>query len=512
MNTRRVKFIEQLKNILLVVLVLSTILLLYFLWNDDAGFDFRVPGTGNGDAETIPIEEVLSPERITVNFGAENYTALSATASLWYGSGPDPDGAPAFMPGLTRFLASDNIVVGAISEEDFLDVMRARSIRADFSFAIPLADFCAQFGLQRPAQLDAIDTFSCVAYSEASPESLFLCNKRDDRYYRLAVEGESGFRELITFVETLDYVSYYPLRTFAGVENDVMLPLDMAGGPARLSYMRSFDVGDEADAERITEMTRAFFGKSFDFTRKITEGNGTVVYMYGYGEKVLVINRDGSFEYSATEFNRDGAAGFFVALTAALDFMASHGEPEDAGRASNRVYLKDAAYTFADGRGTYSFLFGVRIDGDVVYYADSEPLTVEVTGRRVSYYKWDMIGDVSTEDAAAPAPGKAYAPFDLLTEHFAYIYDVLSARGLAAPPENASDEESLFEAVAGMVSGLSSGLLRPSGGTASGEAPADSQGASDGDAQSLFPVWTLTVEGVEFYFDLYTGARAGYRG
>jgi hypothetical protein len=509
MNSRRVKLIEQLKNILLVVLVFSTILLLYFLWNDDAGTGFRVPGMGAGNVEAIPIEAVFGPERITVNFGAENYTAISAAASLWYGSGRDD--APAFMSNLAKFLASDNIVVGAIRKEDFLDVMRARSIRADFPFEIPVAEFCTQFGLQHPAPLDAIDMFTCVAYSEASPESLFLCNKINDLYYRLAVEGEAGFKELIVFVETLEYVSYYPLRTFSGVENDAMIPLDMSSGLTRLSYARGIDVGDAADAERITEMTRAFFGKSFDFTRKITEGDGTVVYMYGYGEKVLVINRDGSFEYSAAGSDQGGAAGFFEALTAALDFVALHGEQGDPETTPNRIYLKDAAYAFSDGRGAYNFLFGVKINDDIVYYADSEPLVVEVTGRRVSYYKRDMIGGVLKESSKVP-PEKAYAPFDLLTEHFAYIYNVLSSKGLAASLENASGDEGIFETVAGMVTNLSSGLLRPSAGTPYGELSGDLQDASGGGAQTLFPVWTLTVEGVDFYFDLYTGARAGYRG
>ena len=95
MSTRKAVFAERLKNVLLVVLVLSTILLLYFLWNDDAGAAFRVP---NADIEAIPVREVLFPERIVANFGAENYTLPADTAALWYGV--EDGGAPAFMPGL----------------------------------------------------------------------------------------------------------------------------------------------------------------------------------------------------------------------------------------------------------------------------------------------------------------------------------------------------------------------------------------------------------------------------
>ncbi|MDR2295745.1 MAG: hypothetical protein LBD95_03010 [Clostridiales Family XIII bacterium] len=503
MNTGKTALVERFKNILLVVLVLSTILLLYFLWNDDAGVAFRVP---SADVEAIPVRAVLYPERIVVNFGAENYTVPEDAATLWYGA--EGSDAPAFMRGLASFLASDNIAVGAISEADFLDVMRARSIRADFSFAIPMAEFCTEFDLPRPAPLNVIEAFSCAAYSEASPESLFLCDASSDRYHRLAVEGEAGFKELIASIEALGNASYYPLKTFSGVENDTMLPLDLSAdkSPTELPYARGIDPSDESDGERMSEMTRAFFGKRFDFTRKITEGDGTVVYMYGYGEKVLVINRDGSFEYSATESERSGAASFFDALTTALAFAASHSEPDARDATPKRIYLKDAQSAFADGERTYRFSFGLEIDGHTVYYAESEPLIVEVTGLRVRYYKRDMIDGLSRGTAwEGSAPKAAYAPFDLLTEHFAYIYGTLAARGLIADPEAASDEERMFERVAEAVTGLSSGLLRPS------EERFENRDAQDAfaDERRLLPVWVLSAAGVDFYFDLYTGAPAG---
>jgi hypothetical protein len=474
------------------------------LWYDGGDAGFRVPGGGvSGNAEAIPVTDVLTPESIIVNFGAENYTSPEEPALLWYGA--EEDGEPSFMGELTKFLASDNIAVGAISKADFLDVMRARSIRADFPFAIPTVDFCAEFDLRRPDQIDAVETFTCVAYSEASPESLFLCNTRGNSFYRLAADGGTGFGELIAFAETLDNASYYPLRTFSGVENDTLLPLDAGDAPEALSYERNPDPDDANDAARIAAMTRSFFGNSFDFTRKITEGNGTTVYMYGYGEKVFVINRDGSFEYSAGagDSERSGAATMFGALTAALAFIASHDEPGDARfTAPKRIYLKDVQYAFADGRGVHRFLFGVKINGYPVYYTNSEPLIVEVTGRQVNYYKRDMIDGLLAESGGGESAGSAFAPFDLLTEHFAYIYDALSAMGLAAPVEGAPGEEAVFESVAGVISAISPGLLR---------LPDDDNPADRNARRSLLPVWTLTAENVDFYFDIHTGTPVGYR-
>jgi hypothetical protein len=483
---------------------------LYFLWNDGAGAGFRIPGSGVSDnVEIISVKSVLSPESIVVNLGAENYTSRAETVSLWYGA-EDGD-APSFMSALMKFLAFDNIAVGAISKEDFEDVMRARSIRADFSFAVPTADFCEEFRLGRPSTLDAVDAFTCVAYSEASPESLFLCNKLDDRFFRLAVDGDAGFKELIAFVETFDNESYYPLRTFSGVENDTLLPLDAPDAPTELAYARSLDPYNDADAARIIEMTRAFFGSSFDFTRKIIEGNGTTVYMYGYGEKVFVINRDGSFEYSATaaDSERGGAISVFDALETALAFISSHNERGDErGLAAKQIYLKDVRYSFAEGRRVYGFWFGIKINGYKVYYTDSEPLFVEVTEQHVNYYKLDMIDGVL--DGAGSPGESAFAPFDILTEHFAYIYDVLSAKELVAPFEDA-DDEAVFEKTISMVSGLSYGLLRPDDSPlALTRRAVHAVSADDTLDQNLLPVWVLTVGNIDFCFDIYTGEPEGY--
>jgi hypothetical protein len=188
--------------------------------------------------------------------------------------------------------------------------------------------------------------------------------------------------------------------------------------------------------------------------------------------------------------------------------VASHGESSEQEAAPKQLFLKDVSSSFADGRRTYRFSFDFKINGHTVYYAASEPLIVDVTGQQVSYYKRDMIdGFVGEADGFAPEEA-AYAPFDILTEHFAYIYEVLAAKGRVEPFENASDDELMFETVAGMVTDLSSGLLRPADETS--YRGRDAQGAPAA-GQNLLPVWTLSAQGVDFYFDLYTGASVGYR-
>ncbi|MDR1572312.1 MAG: hypothetical protein LBS32_07290 [Clostridiales Family XIII bacterium] len=510
--------IEKIKNVLIVVLVSSTILLLYFLWNDGGGFRLPVPGAV--EIETILLKDVLNPDRLTVSFGEENYTELSSPTPLWGGGGQartdgdgDGEGAqgdPSFLDAFRVFSGSADIMVGAISESDFRDVMRARSIQAEFTFAIPLSGFCGEYGLERPPQLDVIDAFTCIAYSEASPNSVFICNKLDDRYYRLAIDGEAArFKELIAYIEARSDASFYPLRAYSGVENDVMVPLDMRSGLSETPYRSDMD-GSLAGGDAITDMAKGFFGESFDFTRKITEGNGNTVYMYGYGEKVLIIHRDGSLEYRAAETGdggSSGSAGYFEALTLALDFIARHGELESPGGAAKQIYLKSVGYA-DEGRRAYRFSFGVRIDGYAVHYVGSQPFVVEVAGGRVTYYARDMI-DCMPEAGLAGGTERSYAPFDLLAENFQGIYLVLADRdadgGPAAGPQAALSDEAMFDSVVERVSKVSVGLLRPAPPGAGGAGAA--AGPRSGE---LLPVWVLTIDGMDFYFGLYSGEGAGH--
>ncbi|MDR3296591.1 MAG: hypothetical protein LBT26_12340 [Clostridiales Family XIII bacterium] len=528
--------IEKIKNVLLVVLVCSTILLLYFLWADPFGGNFRFPGAAAEERLPILVKEALNPDRITVSFGSENYTVLPA-AGLWYGA--PPENRLNFVGEMARFLAADGMVAGAVSKADFTEVMRARSIQVDFLFAMPLSDFCTEYDLRRPVQIDSIEAFTCIAYSEASPDSLFLCDKQEDRYYRLAAGPavDDGFKALIAQVESQGYASFYPLRTYSGVENEVMIPLDMESAMLAVPYKSNIDTSDPEEAARITDMAKGFFGRSFDFTRKITEGNGVTVYMYGYGEKVLTINRDGSMEYSVAGGDT-GTATYFEALELALGFIADHGGLAEPEMAARQIYLKDAEVR-PEGRNVYRFSFGIKSGGYEVYYIGSEPFVVEVSGRRVTYYGRDMI-DCSPAGAGSAWTKQACAPFDLLTEQFSYMYGVLSEADGTAPGTGAEaaggpvsgagagkpaaeagtsgagigmpaaeTPEAVFDAVTGKVSNVSSGLLRPAPEAAALDG-APGTGADAGARGGLLPVWILTVEGIDFYFDLYTGERLGY--
>ncbi|MDR0570083.1 MAG: hypothetical protein LBG71_02520 [Clostridiales Family XIII bacterium] len=480
--------IERVKSIAIVVLVLNTILLLYFYWSNPAA-DVK-QALSALSAETPPpvaVRDILRPERITLNFGGENYTVFDADAGIWESVGKSPAG---FIEEMRDMASGESMALGVISRRDYGEVMKARSIQADFAFSIPFSEYCAEYGLTQLGRTGGIDSFTTVAYSTASPESFFVCDKLSGKYYRLSTSRarNSGLEALISRAEGLNNASYYPLRTYAGIDNDVMLPLDMKIVLPETSY-RDYAVGyaGTRDGDLTTDMARAYFGESFDFTRKLTEADGSIVYMYRYGEKVLSM-RDGVFEYNATA-DAYGSGGFFQDLRIALDFLARCGAPwrgDGAAADRNGIYLKAAGPN--PDNGAYRFLFGLTRDGWRVSYENSEPFLVEVRGQRATYARLDLI-------LCSPSPPKplkdAAAPFDVLVANYAYIFDDLAKNG---PLRQEADISTLdpFTAVMERTRDVRAGYLRP----------------DDGSSGELAAVWVFDIDGLPYYFNLYSGEIA----
>jgi hypothetical protein len=475
---------------------------LYFSWEKNSGRGFQFPGAEDGESRTIPIREVLHPNKITVSFGAENYTVLAAAQpGVWYAVAPNT--APGFMDILHGALLhyGDTIAVSDVSERDFKDVTRARSIQVDFPFPMPFSEFCTEFDLKYNLSADSIGTFTCIAYSESSPNSLFIGNKQESRYHRLALDADQlYFKDLISSIETKRYASFYPLRTFSGVENEVMIPLDMETTMRALPYEHDPDVGNPQEAERIAEMAKQFFGTRFDFTRKITEGNGTTVYMYGYGEKVLAINPDGRFQYNEAESDTGGTATFFGALRLALDFISRHSDGDARNVTPGEIYLKKVSYN-PEGKRSYRFSFGIKAGEYEIHYEGAEPLVVNVTGQQVTYFVRDMI-DCDTKPDNEERARQSYPPFDLLAENFQSVYETLLREAVMEVPKEAEQasagpmDEVVFEAIAERVRNVSVGLLR--------------QAESGEYSKWLLPVWVFTIEDIDFYFDFYGSELIGY--
>lgn len=486
--------IEKVKNISLVALFFSTVLLLYFFWGN-ISFD-RIGLTGSPEIGDVPKAElIVKPERIVVNFGNDNYTVIaSGSTSIFY----DPGESDSMAKELDSFGQSGDILTEEITFDKYEIVTKYRSIWAEFAYDIPMADFCSIFNIKKPSSYDVIETVTRIGYSTAVDKSIFIYDGKNHKYYRLVADsgqaGKADFTKLISKVEGQGYTSYYPVSVYLGegVANSALLvPESIATNLSDFAFRQDAYPSETA---KITSIAEDFFGGNFDFVRKITEDKGTVIYMYGYGQNVLIVNTDGSIEYKEEQVGANAQPSFQDALNLAVQYVAEHGSWESLDGAKLTPYLKAVTVNPGKKKG-YQFVFGMEINGSRLFYEDGDPLVINVTSGQVTYYKRNMI-DFDPEALAAMetySPEGAYSSVNLIAQNYQYIYNVLLQTERIS---TAVAPEEMFETIASMVTNMQTGYLR----------------LADTGVTEIQPVWIVSIDNVNIYFDLYTAQPLSYSG
>jgi hypothetical protein len=487
--------IEKAKNLILVVLFISTVLLLYFFWGNISFDNVKIPVVQRTEA---PLEtaSLLQPDRITVNFGADAYTVLPP-AGIWYSDpGSDKD---SFVKELGRFGPAENILVEEIPYDKYRKVMEYESIWARFNYDIPTADFCAYFNMSKPQSYDVIETVTEIGYSAAEKgDSLYILDGKNQKTYRLVAaavkdsDNKTGNTDFPAFIESIGaegYNMYYPVGSVLGVSNDTLAPLSVQTNLKSFSFRQDFY---SYQTEKIASMAEPYFGGNFDFVRNITEENGTIIYMYGYGQTVLIVNTDGSIEYKEEQTANIAGQSFSEALETAVKFVSEHGAWESISKSKLTPYLEDVIRDPNKEKG-YRFVFGLEVNGSRLYYEKEKPVVVDVTSGQVTYYKRQFIDfdQKEIDSISASSSDEAFSVANLIAQNYKYIYDILFKSGEVTAT---ADQAVMFENIASLVKDMRIGYVKP----------------ADSESTEIRPVWVVTVKDTDVYFDLYSADPVGY--
>lgn len=481
--------IEQIKNVLIVVLIFTTILLLYFLWGNES-IEYFIFNDDDNVSE-ISCSDVMLPTEIVFGLGNEDYVVVSrGREKVWN---------EYILNTFTKFSSNTNVLVEEITENKYRQVMEYPSIVAGFEYSMPFREFCEANNINQPQGYDGISSITQIAFSKGSSESAFIHDATKDKYYRLVGNNKlSLFEEIEASLANVDISTYYTLRTFLGEEsnNQTLIPVDMPHGLVPIPY--NLDLGSKEEVAT-ADMAKDYFGETFDFVRKIEEANGTTIYMYGYGQKVLIINpNDGSIEYKEDiKVPEMSQVSLFEALQNALNFISSHGGFETMQGQNIKTYLESVS-PIDDKKGGYRFVFALGIDGNKIFYGNHMPIIVEVVDGQVAYFRRQLI-NINDADLSNPKDVDLTA-INMLAMNYPYIASALAEEGIIEKEQGAA---LLFEDVADKIDHLTTGYYKSD--IAIGE-----DGIVKTQSGQLIPAWIVDVDGILFYFDLYTGAPVGH--
>ena len=557
------KVIEIVKNILIVVLSISAVLLLSFFWKDMTLEDLKSIDlsfeTEDDDSYQPELTLLVKPDEVTVNLGSDIYTVINADYSVtevpaylgldeYYNktseAGGTTDAATAAAPfgvssaeqdassakgeeqvtytiydivraAMDKYLSMEDISLEKIEKDQYDEVMSYPSIEAAFSYGIPLSEFLENNGIFEAESAESVATFTTIGLSSASSENLFICDEETGEYYRFTT-GDTEVPEymsqaiysVISEIDDADLPEYYTIEQLAGVKNDTLIPLYMESSMADRTYEQEFDISNERSLNKIEQ---AFYPSGLDFVRKITENKGSVLYTYGYSQQVLLLDEYGSLSYSeALDQSGYEEKGFYDALAVAVEYIKNHGGWSVIYKDGKTPYIYDVDRTSEeDGKYSgYTFDFGVILDGAPVEYGADGMLSVTVYGSQVTGYHRDVfilddasgaLGSVGDADAAT-STGDTWVAANAINV-ITDQYETICAL-LAEKATDEGDEEA-----AAAYSGEDSFEEM----TKRIEHIElcyinDKENRKD----VLYPAWHLRIDGANFWCDPETGAVLGY--
>ena len=453
-TTKRENLIEAIKSIVLVVLLITTILLLYSFLGRDVIQNLIADDLF--DHEVVSAEEILQPDRIEVSFGGGAYTV---TENIF----------GAIMESLREFSEIRNLSIEEMTKERYEEIMSTLSIKAVFDYYVPFNAVCDANGIGRIPGSDGIDALSQLGYAVGFDDRLFVYDGRSDKYFRIIGSSSNAFSVLAEAIESSrGSFAFFPLSMIAGgVENNTLCPISIESDLYDNEY---YPESFFADPVWANDLIRSFFSDNFDFVRRIEHESGTLIFMYGYGRTVVTAHYNGILEFKLEEDDRGAVQiRYLDALERANAFIAAHGGLKSYNGEVFSPYIKEVIID-PDGRRGFRFIFGIKIDDARVYYEKGTPIIVDVIGGRVTYYQRHLINPERGE-RRGPEKREVFPAINLLAENLEKLGDNLS-----------------FEELVEKVSAFNIGYVKTesSGGTLSAS-------------------WIVTIDGLEYYFGLDTG-------
>ncbi|MBS3995263.1 MAG: hypothetical protein KGZ33_05660 [Alkaliphilus sp.] len=495
---------EQFKTMLLAMLFLLSITLTQQLW-------ISIPlaenvasseAVGSNDSQTYDdiklIANIVSPQSFIVNFGgglhtvfySDSYNVLEgSTQGIWSKT----------LNLLKNNYFEENATVEEISREQWVIANNSRSLLMNFGYSLPFVILKNMVQAKDVGIAGKIAEIDSILIGVVDESEMFMANHATGKYYRLKgiSTGSDSFAEVVNYIEDNEHTVYYGIRDIYGdmiadndiLESDRLIPVTLKDNVPKIQVVQEIDINNEAQVEAFAS---TFFGAGFDFVRRITETNGSVIYMYGYGQRALKIDETGVVEYreelepqKTVENN-----GYWEGLTSAVRFVNEHG-----GWPNKYSYLKDIEEIERDNKKGHRFIFGYRINGIPVYYNDKlspEPIEVEVVGKQVIYYKRSIKKEKIDVDFLEKDDVQVNILTPLQIIDFNYSnFDIIKSDYLAALLEKGvePDEKEIEREILSSIKSIKFGYY---------DQPMR-------EPNKLIPVWIIQFGQYIYYFDAYNG-------
>ena len=506
MSNKQIKT-EKIKNMMIVVLLITAILLLSFFWRGFALDSLRSMSLGNDDNRYKPqVSELVVPEYIKVGLGSDGYTLIDLDHKLEH----DDEGKTEItvynklIDIISSYLRRSDIDTEKIEKSQYNEVMAYSSISSEFAFEVPFKEYIEQNKINIKGNTSLIENMTGFTLSPFSSKNIFISDRQSGEYYRISIDDEdfaksmaTKLNEIITTLESEASSSYYAIKDVAGTDNDTMIPIYMKSYMKSALYSSEISISNRSD---VIEMENTFFSDGMDFVRRITENKGSLIYIFGYNEKVLTMHENGGISYKE-EFDRTSykEQNLYESIETAINYVSNHGGWKIISFAGGDAYLKSVS-RISESNGKYNgyrLIFGMKIKGTPLEYNEGNIVSVDVCGSQVIAYERDII---IPEDIQNSEQWDAATPLDMLTINYQSMYNTIAENELKkgesadSPIKDITSSEEKFDYVMSRIDLIELCMYRD----------------SMFNGYDIVPKWIVRIKDITFIFDPKSGKLNGY--
>lgn len=391
---------EKIKSGMLAILFTLCLILAGSLLLDLKSSSSENAYTKSANEKPINYEALLYPQSCSVGFGGGLYKGFFSTEtkqSLWQESRK-------YIKNYVEYLEIDRI-----SQEEWDAAVKSKGVRFVMPFSMNLQQLQGTL-TDKPLSGGAENIiFDTIILPVNEDKYLYMGLAMKGEYYRLeGVKRDTYLDKLLT--ETQSEVNLYDAKTIeelyapskklavAGepfIVNQVFFPVD------RVESIPFVRVKDEIILSELTEselknyVSKAFNNR-YDFLKRVEDIDGSIVYLYGYGDRALKIGKDGVIRYKSIYEKTPNVTtvSFKEGLGIAVKELQNYGSMPEGFYLSDYKEFKDTG-----GNNVKHYVFGYEMENLPVFLGgdqEGQAMTVEITENQVTNVERKLSTYVST--------------------------------------------------------------------------------------------------------------------
>ncbi len=358
----------NIKNIILIVMVLVCVYLSSNVWLKLPHFISNASTEGDGENNELPILDdiwnIVRPVKNVIKY-EENYTiTYTDEQDIW---------------GKTVLAINDAFAEFNLSSINEDAAFPADYIKFDFKTNIPVDIFMGHMNIDNENVKNTVKNIKNVIVDLENPKVIYIYNGEDT----VSIQNEKiNTQEIAEIVKQINFnneTKYTFEQKILGETINVPIPLEQTA----LNPIFVQSELDVFDTETINQIAKKYFKSNYDYVRKSVEVSGNTVFMYR-SDKILKINADGLLDFYDTTAEIDSSSDVYKSLVSAVKFTKEFlGFPENG-------FLDNIETINHEGNFGYRFTFSYKIKERPILFSKvraNSALQVDVVGDSVISYK-----------------------------------------------------------------------------------------------------------------------------